>query len=169
MARIPGLLDSAKPSEVDWAHLAAMDSNVKVRGGCESWVYFISEADSDLVKIGFAKNPVARRRGMQTGNPRALRVERVIIGDQKTERLLHRAFSSSRVDGTSEWFHGRQEILDAARAIGEAQSEMALDADMAEMEAVAVETTNELEREIIGRDESRVPAANGIGYAIIKA
>ncbi len=141
-----------------------LDGIAKLRGGCEFWVYFISEADSDLIKIGFAKSPVARRRGMQTGNPRALRVERVIIGDQRTERLMHKAFSSSRVEGTVEWFYGRQEILAVAAEIAQRQADAALDADMGEMEAIAVETVNELGREIVVRDESRVPA-QGLGYA----
>ncbi len=145
-----------------------MASNAKLRGGCESWVYFIGEADSDLVKIGIAKSPVARRCGMQTGNPRALRIERVIFGDQRTEQLLHKAFSSSRVKGTAEWFHGRQEIFNVASEIAQRQADSALDADMTEMEAIAVETVNELEREIIVREEIRVPA-QGLGYAVSKA
>ena len=41
------------------------------------------------MKIGFAKDPIARLRTMQTGNPRRLRVERVIVGDMRAEKLLH--------------------------------------------------------------------------------
>ena len=105
-------LDKARGYEVVWANVAPLfDAACGVEAVC--FVYLIGEEDGPF-KIGLAKNPISRLRSMQTGNPRRLRVERVVIGDMLTEKLLHeiwepyairspRARAKGDAPGT-EWF-----------------------------------------------------------------
>lgn len=82
-------LDRAKGFEVVWSEVAAV-FNAAVQIANRSFVYVIGEFDDDgPVKIGLAKDPVHRRRAMQTGNPRRLRVEHVLVGKRDLERMLH--------------------------------------------------------------------------------
>lgn len=83
-----GPLDKAKAWEVDWQQVSGVFTSAR-RIENPSFVYFIGEPDDGPVKIGVAKCPIARLRGMQTGNPRRLKVERALIGDRELEKLLH--------------------------------------------------------------------------------
>lgn len=104
-------LDKAQGHEVIWLQVNEMFE--ATRGGHSfSYVYFIGEVDSGPVKIGVAKDPITRLRGIQTGNPRRLCIEFVLVGDLDTERLLHEMWESyaipspvyrKRGPGT-EWF-----------------------------------------------------------------
>lgn len=107
-------IDKAKAYEVVWQDVAPLFEAARPIVGC-CFVYFIGEPDGGPVKIGVSKDPVARLRGMQTGNPRRLRIERVLIGAQWIEKLLHEiweeyAIKSARATGKSdvapgtEWF-----------------------------------------------------------------
>lgn len=81
-------LDRAKAHEVVWSHVSELfDAARRVQDTV--FVYFIGEEDDGPVKVGLAKDPVARLRAMQTGNPRRLRIERVLLGDMRMEKLLH--------------------------------------------------------------------------------
>lgn len=80
-------IDKAKGYELVWANVAPIfEAARKIKGCC--FVYVIGEADGPL-KIGVSKDPVGRLRTMQTGNPRRLRIEHVLVGDQHLEKLLH--------------------------------------------------------------------------------
>lgn len=81
-------LDRAKTHEVIWDQVGEI---LLMAGRVEdaSFVYLIGEEAGPL-KIGFAKDPIQRLRSMQTGNPRPLRLERVLLGDMSIERLLHK-------------------------------------------------------------------------------
>lgn len=81
-------LDKAKGYELDWPAVAPLFEAARIIGNAE-FVYLIGEDDNGPVKIGLSKDPVARLRQMQTGNPRRLRIERLILGDQTLEKLLH--------------------------------------------------------------------------------
>ena len=64
-------------------------------------VYFITH-DDKYVKIGVAKNPAARIKELQTGNPIVLKLWLAFPGGVEEERLLHWWMSGQRVNG--EWF-----------------------------------------------------------------
>lgn len=81
-------MDIARPAEVEWERVAPIFQLSQYANDLR-FVYFIGEPDGP-VKIGLAKDPVRRVRELQIGNPRPLRVERVIIGHTDTERLLHK-------------------------------------------------------------------------------
>lgn len=81
-------LDKAHARELEWSKVAPVFEAMRPIGN-PSFVYFIGEQDDGPVKIGVAKDPITRLRGMQTGNPRRLRVERLLIGDRDLEQLLH--------------------------------------------------------------------------------
>lgn len=107
-------LDRAAGYEVAWRQVSDLFNAARDVRDCR-FVYFIGEDDDGPVKIGTAKDPVARLRGMQTGNPRRLRVEHVLLGDMPIEKLLHEfwepyAVASARSAGKpnaapgTEWF-----------------------------------------------------------------
>lgn len=101
-------LDKAKPDEVVWGQVndlfnAARD--VRLRGDKPlRFVYVMSEDDEGPVKIGVARNPIDRLRNMRTGNPRRLRLEYVLLGDETVESLLHELWEPFNLSG--EWFRG---------------------------------------------------------------
>ena len=65
-------------------------------------VYFVSARDLDMVKIGYARNPVLRFKHLRTFSPVKLTLEGAIPGGFEKERELHRRFAPSRAHG--EWF-----------------------------------------------------------------
>ena len=81
-------LDKAKGYEVVWAQVKPIFEVARPIANV-TFVYLIGEEDDGPLKIGYAKNPVDRLRKMQTGNPRRLRVEWVLVGDMPLEKLLH--------------------------------------------------------------------------------
>lgn len=107
-------VDRANGAEVDWA--AALPVFEAARQVTRpTFVYCIGEEHGGAVKIGVSRDPVKRLRGMQTGNPRRLCVERVLMGDRYLEQLLHEmweplaipsAISRGRLDAAplTEWF-----------------------------------------------------------------
>lgn len=74
-----------------------------------SWVYFVRRGTSGGVKIGYAENPHARMRGMQTANEDELFLLGAITGGREVEQELHRRFAAGRKRG--EWFHATPELL----------------------------------------------------------
>jgi hypothetical protein len=85
-------LDRAKGSDVIWPQVAPLFEAARGLVGA-TFVYLIGEEDGPI-KIGEAKDPIRRLREMQTGNPRRMRVEYVLLGDAHTERLLHEMWES---------------------------------------------------------------------------
>jgi hypothetical protein len=71
-------------------------------GGSPSFVYVVQGEPGTPIKVGVAKDPMARLRGLQTGNPQRLRILCVIPGDHALETALHDRLRDSRVLG--EWF-----------------------------------------------------------------
>jgi hypothetical protein len=65
-------------------------------------VYFISARELDLVKIGYAYNPLHRFNHLRTFSPVELTLEGAIPGTRTKERELHKRFALARVRG--EWF-----------------------------------------------------------------
>jgi hypothetical protein len=145
-------------------------------------VYFIGETDDGPLKIGVSKDPISRLRGMQTGNPRRLRLEWVLLGGLAIEKLLHEfwepfAVLSARSVGKvgaapgTEWFNPevRNELVPIIAAAVEQQL-------LYLQEATTTYAEDDLERIIRdahadsgfvaqGRDEVRL-LAHTAGYVI---
>lgn len=68
-------------------------------------IYFILDKSTDLVKIGYSKNPVQRLKQLQTGNGQSLELLYSIVGDRNYEAFLDKFFDACRVHG--EWFNKR--------------------------------------------------------------
>lgn len=105
-------LDKAAGFEVVWGQVQELFDAARPIVD-RSFVYAIGEEDGP-VKIGFAIDPVKRRRDMQTANPRPLRIEHVILGDRAVEHFLHEQWEHLALcqDRTRlvarpgvEWFH----------------------------------------------------------------
>ena len=71
-------------------------------------IYFVT--DGTAIKIGYSIDGQVKRRigKLQTGNPRPLRLLATCTGSRRTERRLHRRFSSSHLRG--EWFRRTKEL-----------------------------------------------------------
>jgi hypothetical protein len=65
-------------------------------------VYFVTCREIDMVKIGYAFNPVARFNHLRTSCPLELALEGAIPGGFEKERELHGRYAKWRVRG--EWF-----------------------------------------------------------------
>lgn len=79
--------------------------------GCiprQRYVYAVEAVESGRVKIGIAEDPAKRLQGHQVSSPERLRLLKVVPGDRKLERELHRRFADSRLHG--EWFAPTLEI-----------------------------------------------------------
>lgn len=78
-------------------------------------IYFIQEAGTLHIKIGFTSGTSkSRRDSLQTGNPHELMVIGIIEGDKKTEKKLHEQFKAHHFSG--EWFHPHFDILEYIKA-----------------------------------------------------
>lgn len=108
-------LDKAKGYEVVWKQVSGLFEAARPYVADANFVYVVGEADDGPVKIGVSKDPIGRLRSMQTGNPRRLRIEYVLMGNTAIEKLLHEmwepyAIVSSRNAGKpdaapgTEWF-----------------------------------------------------------------
>ena len=73
-------------------------------------VYFIQEGADGPIKIGTTDDPKTRLQGLQTGNPRLLKLLYVMSGDKNLEVRLHKLFRSSCMRG--EWFDPTKELTD---------------------------------------------------------
>lgn len=74
----------------------------KAARGVSNSVYFIQGEATGLIKIGFARDPIARLRELQCGSPDKLRLLRTIPGGYALERELHLRFAALR--SHCEWF-----------------------------------------------------------------
>lgn len=69
------------------------------------FVYFIvqhHEVKRSLTKIGWARDPLARLKALQTANPYQLYLPAYFTGTQLSERRIHKGLDFCRVRG--EWF-----------------------------------------------------------------
>lgn len=74
----------------------------------ESYIYFISDIDRDLIKIGYSNELPNRFKRLQSDHPN-IRLEGVITGKYKDEQEWHKIFGTFRVEG--EWFRLLPETL----------------------------------------------------------
>lgn len=163
-------LDKAKAYEVVWNQVSETFNTARY---CldVSFVYLIGEQDDGHFKIGLSKDPISRLRAMQTGNPRRLRIEYVLIGDMRLEKLLHELWApygvvSRRNAGNpdalpgTEWFtpEAREQLLPIMAAAVEQQleylqDEARTDYDWRDLERIVRNAHAESGFVAIGRDE----------------
>lgn len=80
----------------------------------EGNIYLIGTAEPLAVKVGFTtKDPRARLKQLQTGNPTRLRLIGWYPGTQRDERELHERLAAYRISG--EWFRLEKGADDAWR------------------------------------------------------
>jgi hypothetical protein len=117
-------LQYAESTRRAWAELRAVEAVEPQAGVLEihadaddQCVYFIT--DGEFIKIGVAVDPQKRLNGLQTGNPRQLRLLGTVPGGTSLERGLHACFQARHVHG--EWFRlteGEAGALIAALRLG---------------------------------------------------
>jgi hypothetical protein len=101
-------IDKAKAYEVIWPQVHPLfDAARIVDNAC--FIYVIGEQDDGSLKIGLSKDPIGRLRTMQTGNPRRLRIEHVLLGNMATEKLLHELWEPFAVVAASR--AGKPDVL----------------------------------------------------------
>jgi hypothetical protein len=77
-------------------------------GAIPSYIYFIADTKTNMVKIGVSTTPEKRLAGLQTSSPNKLVFLAVAEGDEKKEKELHQQFKKYRKSG--EWFELSTEI-----------------------------------------------------------
>jgi T5orf172 domain-containing protein len=174
-------LDQAKAHEVAWDQVSELFGFGRLFADA-SYVYVIGEENDGPVKIGVARNPILRLRDMQTGNPRRLRIEYVLLGGQPLEKLLHEfwepfAISSALNRGKAnaapgtEWFRAeiRGELFPIIKTAADRQADYVLDAmsdtSMAGLEQAVRDAHKEHDFVAKGRDSVRL-LAQGVGYVV---
>ena len=75
-------------------------------------IYFIQAGNDGPIKIGKAQNPEARRRELQTGNHKKLKLITEIPGDKEREDSIHNDLQDHQYRAGSEWFKATREVLD---------------------------------------------------------
>jgi hypothetical protein len=179
--KVQSPIDKAKGYEIAWPQVSPLFE--AARGiTAISFVYFIGEADQGPLKIGVSKDPIARLRTMQTGNPRRLRIEQLLAGDTQIEKLLHElwephAIYSARTAGRpdaapgTEWFkpEARPELLPIIATAAERQIEyLAAATDIvasSDLERIVRDAHAEHDFDAQGRDEVRL-LATGAGHVL---
>lgn len=77
-------------------------------------VYFIQQADSGPIKIGYTDRDIKERLGeLQTGNGAELHLLGAIEGTLQTERALHIILSTYKIRG--DWFEPAETVLGTIR------------------------------------------------------
>jgi hypothetical protein len=136
VSRFKSPIDKAKGYEVIWQNVAPLFNAARILGNAE-YVYFIGEPDDGALKIGHSKDPIGRLRSMQTGNPRRLRIEHVLVGAPALEKLLHEIWRDHAIVSTrqvgkvdappgTEWFDPavRAELEPILRTAAQKQADL---------------------------------------------
>lgn len=117
-ALLPGDTDLSVPRSVreiamEWAY---------PRTGRTGSVYFIQSGSDGPVKIGFAGDPGARLKTLQTGHPEVL-VIRAVLPDriQADEKDLHERFRHLWIQG--EWFRPGPDLMAYIKKAGQADDD----------------------------------------------
>lgn len=85
--------------------------------GLKGYVYFVTEPNSDLVKIGYSKNPWARLSELRRSHGVALSVVATMKTVDKSETTVHAALSEFREEG--EWFRKTECVNSLISAVSE--------------------------------------------------
>ena len=73
------------------------------------FIYFVQCQMTKMVKIGYARDPLARLSSMQTGSPTPLKMLTIIPGDRFKEKQMHARFKNCYSHG--EWFSPSPELM----------------------------------------------------------
>lgn len=169
-------LGKARAHEIAWQQVSPLLEAARHVAGC-TFVYFIGESDDGPVKIGFAKDPIARLRQMQTGNPRRLRIEYVLVGDMELEKVLQEMWEPFAIYARSlkknpdanpgtEWFRGeiRAQLFPVLHTAVEQQIallQQGIDITPDDMERIARNAHGQHDVIAWRRDEIRLLGAGG--------
>jgi hypothetical protein len=93
--------------------------------GARGYVYVVRCSETNARKIGIARDPVMRLRGMQTGAPYPLELVGAIEVESPVmvEMVLHERFGALRIHG--EWFRHASEMDHVAELVGWAKDQLA--------------------------------------------
>lgn len=72
------------------------------------FIYFITDEEKNLVKIGYSQNPLGRLKQLLTASSSKLKLAKVIKGTRKSEAGYHKLFARWKV--RREWFELSEEI-----------------------------------------------------------
>jgi hypothetical protein len=75
----------------------------------DTWVYFVRAGVRGPIKIGHAKDPISRLRGLQTASPYPLTLLGTVRGGEPIEKKLHEHLAADRLLG--EWFQPTEHVL----------------------------------------------------------
>ena len=67
-----------------------------------TFVYFILNSSTNMMKVGISADPLSRLKQLQTGNAALLKLLGAVSGDRETEKLIHSVLGPWRAEG--EWF-----------------------------------------------------------------
>lgn len=81
-------------------------------------VYFISAEDTNLVKIGYSKDPIKRLAVLQHMSPIKVGFLKIVRGDRQKEHEIHVKLQDCRSHG--EWFRFTSKLLKIMKSYGEA-------------------------------------------------
>lgn len=90
---------------------------VPIKGDQTGCVYFVQAVDGGPIKIGLTMVTSQRStlQQVQRGNPRELRMTRLVKGGRGLENLLHRHFKAERIRTNGEWFEPSDRLCRVAR------------------------------------------------------
>lgn len=98
------------PHRNEVASVIPVPGVVEIEKTKPSWVYFIQNMVTGLIKIGHSRMVKDRLSNLQIGSADRLSLLGVTPGGREKERALHERFSSQREGG--EWFRRSDELLD---------------------------------------------------------
>jgi len=110
------------PCELNSAFNTLAESELKRQKtnelGVREYVYFAqSNEQSDMVKIGYSKNPEKRIKGLNTGNPYKIKILKKIPGDIAREAGIHELFKDLKTEKNNEWFKYTDELKEFIKNI----------------------------------------------------
>lgn len=83
----------------------------------KSYIYFLYAPVSRRMKIGYTKFFTSRFSKIQSNSPEQLEVLRVIEGDGRLEKMLHRLFAEEHSHG--EWFDASVKMVEFVKNLEE--------------------------------------------------
>lgn len=81
----------------------------------KGYIYFIQGQCGGAIKVGFSTIPSERLRQLQTGYPDTLKILLLIPGNESTEKVIHRQFEGSKLNG--EWFRPDELVIDKIKEL----------------------------------------------------
>lgn len=112
------LASETRPKKPNWRR-AKLGAIARQQSAADTWVYFIT--DGHAIKIGRG-HPDERRDGLQTGNPRHLKILGRAKANSADETILHAYFARLRLNG--EWFTPDQSIFDLIAKLNAAERDI---------------------------------------------